>query len=197
MTEAQVVVHLRPLHTQKLHLVVEGTSPLIMHKWTEKALGEMRAKHAGKKTKNREVRDPEQEAKDAMYVTDDGKPGIPLTALKSAIISAAHKDIGIEKTLVRKALFLKGGGENMVLPLSEFSQPKFREDYVRVGMSTDLRYRTQFDFWKVELLIEYDADLLQPTDIVNLVNRAGFGIGICEWRPEKGGEFGRFIVDLP
>jgi hypothetical protein len=37
--------------------------------------------------------------------------------------------------------------------------------------------------------------LLQRDDVLALVDRAGFGVGICEWRPEKGGEFGRFEID--
>ena len=46
-----------------------------------------------------------------------------------------------------------------------------------------------------QIEMQYDAELLKPEDIVNLVNRAGFGCGIGEWRPEKGGEFGRFEID--
>jgi hypothetical protein len=60
--------------------------------------------------------------------------------------------------------------------------------------AADLRYRPQFDQWSVDINIEYDADLLQQGDIVNLIDRAGFGVGVGEWRPEKGGEFGRFAV---
>lgn len=187
-------VSLKPVQAQYLKIKIQGTSPMIQHQWSEKALRAMRDKHAGKKTKEREIRDPQQEGVDAMYKTDDGRPGIPLLAIKSALIDAAHKDLGIEKTLVRKALFVQGGGAKMVIPM-ECKNPIIREDYVRVGQgSTDLRYRPQFDEWSAELLIQYDADLLQPADIVNLINRAGFGIGIGEWRPEKNGEYGRFQV---
>lgn len=188
------IVSLKPLNIQQIQITIRGISPLIQHQWAEKSLREMREKHAGKKTKNRDVRDPEQEGVDAMYKTDDGKPGLPLLAIKAAMINAAHKDIGIEKTLVRKSIFIQGGGANRVLPM-ECSDPVIKEDYVRVGMgSTDLRYRPYFDEWQCVLDIEYDADLMRPNDIVNLINRAGFGVGICEWRPEKGGDFGRFEV---
>lgn len=191
---AQEFVSLKPMNVQRFQVAIRGISPMIQHQWAEKSLKEMRDKHAGKKTKNREARDPEQEAQDAMYRTDDGEPGVPLLAIKAAIINAAHKDIGVEKTLVRKAIFILGGGKNRVLPMT-CSDPIMREDYVRVGMgSTDLRYRPQFDEWQSSLDIEYDADLMQPNDIVNLLNRAGFGVGLCEWRPEKGGDFGRFTV---
>lgn len=191
---AETTVQLKPINIQALVITIEGTSPLIQHKWSEKALTQMRQKGSGKKTKDRSARDPEAEAIAATYLTADGEPGVPLLALKSAIIAAAHKDIGVEKTLVRKGLFVKAPDATLVLPM-KCSKPIVREDHVRVGMgSADLRYRPQFDEWSVELTCEYDADLLQPGDIVNLIDRAGFGVGIGEWRPEKGGEFGRFRV---
>ena len=189
-----VVVNLKPINVRTMRVTIEGTSPLIMHKWSDKAMRQMREKGLGKKTKERDARNPEIESKSATYYTSDKKYGVPLLALKSAIIMAAHKDIGIEKTLVRKGLFIKSPDADLILPM-KCSAPKIREDCVRVGMgAADLRYRPQFDEWSVELNMEYDADLLQPTDIVNLIDRAGFGVGICEWRPEKGGEFGRFRV---
>ena len=74
--------------------------------------------------------------------------------------------------------------------------PVIREDIVRVGNGkTDLRYRPEFASWRINVIVEIDSDLLNEQDIVNLVNRAGFSVGIGEWRPEKGGEFGRFEID--
>lgn len=190
----ETVVNLKRINVQSLKLTIEGITPLIQHQWSEKAKRMMREKGLGKKTKTRDARDPKQEARAATYFNQDGTVAIPLLALKSAIITAAHKDIGIEKTLVRKALFIKSPDASLLLPIKA-SPPSVREDNVRVGNNAaDLRYRPQFDTWSVDVLLEYDADLLQPDDIVNLIDRAGFGVGICEWRPEKGGEFGRFRV---
>lgn len=186
-------VKIKAVNEKSMTVSIEGVTPLIQHKWSEKAKQQMRDKHAGKKTKTREVRDPEQEAISAMYTTIGGDYGIPVKALKAAIIGAAHKDLGVEKTLVRKALFLPCPDPNEVLPM-ECCEPVLREDYVRVGVSTDLRYRPEFREWKLSFRVDYDADLLTQDDIVNLVNRAGFGVGLCEMRPEKGGENGRFRV---
>lgn len=189
-------IELKPIRQQTITLVIKGKSPIIQHQWSEKALREMREKHAGKKTKNRDIRDPAAEADAAMYRTADGAPGIPAMAFKASLIGAAHKDIGLEKTLLRKALFLNVNDGNAVLPFLDNSEPFTREDCVRVGAgSTDLRYRPQFDQWRVKLTMEFDAEMLRSEDIINLINRAGYGVGICEWRPEKGGEFGRFAVD--
>jgi len=188
---------LKPIAKATMRFSIKGTSPLITHQWSEKAKDMMREKHAGKKTKTREIRNPKAEMESAIYRTKDGAYGVPGLALKAAIINAAHKDLGVEKTLVRKALFLRTDDPNKVIELQSDAEPTMREDMVRVGMSqTDMRYRPQWDDWAIDVEFEVDTELLRPDDVLTLVDRAGFGVGICEWRPEKGGEFGRFCVDL-
>lgn len=189
------VVKIREIKVESAMLTIEGISPLIQHAWSEKALKEMREKHAGKKTKNRDERNPEKEYRDAMYLTKDGKYGIPSINIKQSLTDAAHKDLGIEKTLVRKGLFIRPGvGGDPVLPM-RCSDPVMREDYVRVSSGgTDLRYRPQFDAWELDVIFDFDAELLQIATIASLFDRAGFGVGLHEWRPEKNGEFGRFRV---
>lgn len=181
---------------------LKGTSPLIHHQWTDKAKEMMRAKQQeGKKTKTRDLKDPKVEGESAMYRTDDGKPGVPAIAIKSAIITAAHNDLGMPRTLVRKALFIRPLGRNVILPLETYTgkgtvKYTIEEDMVRVGQGTaDMRYRPYFDEWAVTTQWEIDADLLQVDDLLTLIDRAGFGVGICEWRPEKNGEYGRFAID--
>lgn len=189
-------VTLKPIKRATMKFRIKGTSPLIMHQWSEKAKIQMRDKQQkGKKSKERELRDPEAEAKAATYTTADGSIGIPGMAFKSALVTAAHKDIGIEKTLVRKAIFLVCNDPEKILPI-DCDEPFVLESMVRVGMgSADLRYRPQFNAWACDITLEVDAELLQQGDVLALVSRAGFGVGICEWRPEKGGEFGRFDID--
>lgn len=195
IVEPSMGLKLPPINKKRVGLRIVGISCLIQHQWSVKALGMIRDKHAGKKTKTRDIRDPEAEGTGAMYRTDKGQPGVPAMAIKSAIISAAHKDIGIEKTLVKKSLFIICNDSKNILPM-ECDEPVITEDPVRVGQgSTDLRYRPYFHRWAVDILFEIDAELLQVEDLLNLIDRAGFGVGIGEWRPEKGGEFGRFQVD--
>lgn len=182
---------------------IVGVSPLVQHQWGEKAKEMMRQKQQeGKKTKNRDLRDPEQEGKDAGYYTEDGKPGVLAVAIKAACIEAAHVDLGIPRALVRKSLFIFPMGRDVVLPLETKSgqgklKSEIKEDMVRVGQgSADLRYRPYFFDWAVTTKWEIDSDLLKEEDLLKLLDRAGFGVGIHEWRPEKGGEMGRFKVDV-
>jgi hypothetical protein len=194
MAIKQTAVKLRPINQDLIQVTITGTSSLVQHQWDDKAVEMMRQKQQGVRTKNRDARNPEAEFEAATYRTTDGEYGIPVTAIKASIIGAAHKDIGIEKTLVRKSLFIRCPDANGVLPMS-CSAPTMREDLVRVGAgSADLRYRPEFKEWELTFVAEVDADLLKPTDLFNLVDRAGFGVGICEHRPEKGGSWGRFKV---
>lgn len=188
------VVTLKPMQIEYLQITIEGISPVITHPFGEKAKAEMREKHAGKKTKNREKRDPEAEFKQNIYTTEDGRPGVKVEAFKGSFAAAAHKDLGISKVMVKKAIFIQCEDSGIV-PFSKYDEPIMREDTVRVGMgSSDLRYRPEFRNWAVDLTLEVDTELLQAQDVVNLIDRAGFGVGIHEWRPERSGVFGRFRV---
>lgn len=190
-----MALNLKPIQCKQVTLRIIGTSPLVAHKWSEKAKDMMREKHAGKKTKNREVRDPNAEYEAAMYRLPDGRHAVPGMAIKRALISAAHKDLGIEKTLVRKAIFLVIDDPMGYIPI-ECSEPFMREDTMRVGQgTTDLRYRPQYDEWALVVTFEIDAELLTMNDLISLIDRAGFGVGILEGRPEVGRDFGRFMVD--
>ena len=176
---------------------IKGISALIEHKWSEKAIKMMEDKHAGVKVKNRDVRDPEQEFKNAAYVCEDGRFGFPSGGLKKCLINAAHKDIGLEKTLLKKSLFILPDDTVNNLCAFESDEPLMRQDIVKVGMgSTDLRYRPEFRNWSMIVRIEFDSQSLTLNTILSLVQRAGFGVGLGEMRPEKGGEYGRFEVDL-
>ena len=66
---------------------------------------------------------------------------------------------------------------------------------MKVNPRTVLVNRPEFENWGAEISFDYDADLLTIHDVINLTNRAGFSVGIGEWRPEKNGEHGTFEVD--
>lgn len=190
-----MALSIKPIQQKRMTVRIVSTSPMQQHQWDEKAKRMMREKQAGKKSKEREIRDPQAEFEAATYRTAKGKYGFPGMALKRAIIAAAHKDLGIEKTLVRKALFLHIADPGGIIEM-ECKPPRMREDMMRVGMgSVDLRYRPEFEEWAATVEIEYDSELLTDQDVITLIDRAGFGVGIGEGRPEVGRDFGRFKVD--
>jgi hypothetical protein len=52
-----------------------------------------------------------------------------------------------------------------------------------------------FTDWTCDISLEFEPSLIRLEDLVKLVDRAGLTVGIGEWRPEKGGEYGRFRIN--
>ena len=196
------VINLKAMKVDDVSMRIIGTTPLVQHKWIEKMRKQIRDKKMGKKVTNREKCDPQQEFIGATYVgKETGKYGVPCDAIKQCLVNAAHKDIGIEKTLVRKSIFIKSQDRDLIEPrdlvlFDQTDDPIMREDIVRVGAgSADLRYRPEFQNWSIIFTAQLNTDDIPLDSLINLVNRAGFGVGLQEMRPEKGGDFGRFTVD--
>lgn len=195
MTEAQV--NISRIDTEHMFVPIIGTSPLIMHKFSEKAKRQMLDAQQGRKSP-KERRDPEADYQASFYRTKEGY-GFPAIAFKACTIGAARffgKDV--KMTELRQFLFFKGQvSERDPQSLVEIvGEPKMREDIVRLGMSgTDLRYRAEFAEWSAVLEIIYVRSALTQSSVLSLVDAGGMGVGVGEWRPEKKGDFGTFAVD--
>jgi len=199
--ESSVAIKLRPLAIRGAQVMIENMpgSPLVAHAWSQKAINMLReGQQGGGKKRIRDARNPEEDFEGARYRLPDGSDGFPVTTIKGSITDAAHKDLGVEKTLIRKSLFIEADaldarGIPLVRIVSE--PPTMREDMVRVGMGkSSLAYRPQYFPWQMTLRLTYDADCLTAETLLNLIERAGYGVGIGEWRPQCNGDWGRFRV---
>ena len=69
----------------------------------------------------------------------------------------------------------------------------------RVGAATVQRTRPIFKSWEFEATGVLDTEILDFEDLVAVAKIAGQLIGLGDWRPEKGGSYGRFtaaVTDL-
>jgi hypothetical protein len=171
----------------KVH--ISGTSPLISHRWSDKAKKEMLAKQMKKATKAKTAKDPEKDYKDSLYNHEDGGYGFPAVAFKAAAVRAGtYADMHM--TFLRGAFHVTG--ELVALD----GQPEMREDMVRLnGKTADIRYRGEFTKWSAAVPVELNEAVLSVEQLVNLFTIAGFAVGVGEWRPEKNGQYGRFEVE--
>lgn len=186
---------LQKIKVETATITVKGLSPLIMHRWSEKARKEMLDKQM-KKTVKKEAKSPEDQYEASVYKLDDGRLGFPADAFKKAMIRGA-KQIGLVMTDARTSFFVHGEyctrDDRELVPVSGEIRP--REDMVRVGMGTaDIRFRGQIAEWQADLHISYNSSITSFDQIVNMLHAAGYGVGVGEWRPEKDGTFGRFEV---
>ena len=184
------VVQIAPIKIVKTTVKVVGTSPLIVHAWSVKAKEQMRMKQQKLAKTAKEAKDPEADFHGAKYIDAQGRDCVPALAFKNAIVSAARFSEDMKMTVLRGAIFVVGD----LLPI-DYESCVMREDTVRVGMGTaDLRYRPEYTGWSIDLPIEFNSSVISASQVMNLIKLAGFAVGICEWRPERDGQHGRFDI---
>lgn len=187
---------------------IVGDTPLIVHAWSHKARSEMLSKQVKAIRKSgKEARDPHQDFADSLYDLGDGSFGFPTTGIKKAIMSPAHKDKGIAKSLVLSSLWINADivrtkpafeGAICDMPVTRIygSRPEMREDMVKIGAGLNkvasLAYRAQFSTWAMKISGRFNATQLPVETLAFLVQEAGISCGFGEWRNEKSGIFGAF-----
>lgn len=204
-TKKEESVKIPSIQLETAYLTIEGTSPLIIHPFGEKAKGMMKDKHEGIAKNKREKRDPYAEYLANFYrfqedndITKEPKRyGIPAGGLKNCAVSACSFIEGITKVVARGAFHIIAEPGSNLVEVKSKEGPKFYEAVVRVGImknQADMRYRPIFNDWKIKFKIIYNKNVITPAQIANMYNNAGFSIGLCEHRPEKNGSFGMFTI---
>jgi len=190
-------IHLEPIERRYIDVPIEGITPVIVHKWSEKAKGIMAEAQGGSKVRaKREPKVPQAEAEAALYRLPDGTPGFPATAFKAASVGAVRLFQGITMTATKAALFIHGEGPDQLVVLE--GEMAMRQDTPRNATGVaDLRYRYAFWPWSTVLHVEYLPALIDEESAVRLIDAGGNG-GVGDWRPSapksSTGTFGRYRV---
>ena len=198
------------MDTAVIHVV--GDTPLIVHKWSEKAKKEIRDKQMKKATTKKEAKDPVADFIDTLYWLD-GEPeektmegfekaiangarfGFPATGFKQCAIMGAYRLGADIKTTVAKAAIIIPC-EYIEIKGKAITQ---REDMVKIGGASkvaDIRYRAQIEDWEADIPVKFCSSVMSLEQVVNLFNMGGFACGVGEWRNEKNGIFGAFHVKV-
>jgi len=181
-------IELPALRIETIQLMLVGDSPLIVHAWSEKAKKQMLDKQMKKAKQAKEAKDPQADYEQSFYRTPEGHYGFPAIGVKASMVGAC-RFADLKMTEARGAFHIDA---EMLRVLGE---PRPREDMVRVGLGTaDIRYRPEFVDWRIPVAVKFNANAISAEQIANLLNIAGFAIGIGEWRPERNGQYGRFHV---
>jgi len=71
-------------------------------------------------------------------------------------------------------------------------------DVRSVGVMTArvMRYRPKIRNWSVNATILYAEDLVEEADLMRAIENAGMFAGVGDFRPECGGNFGRYSVEI-
>lgn len=199
-------IELPKLDIGLMEVTIIGDTPLIVHAWSEKSKREMLDKQLKKAKGAKAAKDPVADFEASLYRLEDGGYGFPSVGFKNAAVTAGTSVAGLTKIAARQAFHIVGEDVDIEgifegtkartnLVRIDGGEPQMREDMVRVGQGTaDIRYRGEFVDWRATILVRYNSNVLSESQILNLLNTAGFAVGIGEWRPEKNGQSGMFHV---
>lgn len=205
-----------------VEVTIVGDTPLITHNFSNKAKRQMLDSQQQKATaKKREPKIPLNDFMGSLHwLTPEPKPGVsdedaeriwaeavksgarfgfPTNGIKAAAaITPKRTGQKIDGTDMKASFFIAGGTDASSFEMAEIvgPTPVMREDMVRLnGKSADIRYRAEFTEWEIPLVIKINKHgLLSIEQVINAINTAGFAVGIGEWRPGRGGQFGTFHV---
>lgn len=187
-TKATTSVVIEQPRAMQLVLEVTGTADLIQNNFPQKVLEQMLRKHMGLSVQ-REPKKPREVLKQAVVVNEEGRVCMLPVAFRKAMLSAAALLKEFKKTHLRQQIWINGKS----IPIT-FEEQVPRMDMVRtsgIGRTPDIRFRPSFRGWKARIPIQFEGIAAQT--VADLLNRAGRS-GVGEWRRERDGDYGTFIV---
>ena len=185
------------MKTQIVEVSIRGISALLQHRFSEDA----QLPGTSRKQLIEELT-PREEATKVVYQNSEGFyfPGAAIARLLREA-GAGHKMKGTRKSakwLVPAAVIVEqeaiticnGDGRT---PAEDFDVDS-RPVTIPATKGRIMRHRPRFDDWSASFSLAIDTEVLPETLIHTLLTEGGSRIGVGDFRPEKGGPFGRFQV---
>jgi hypothetical protein len=141
---------------------------------------------------------PLEEFRDSPYLLPESQPtllGIMAASIKRAMASAALDVPGANKTQIGRLVRVDSQVNELI---SIFGIPQVKSSVVRtadINHTPDIRTLAIIERWACRITVTFMVPQVTFTSLSNLLQMAGFTIGIGDGRPEKGKlDYGQFRV---
>ena len=176
---------------------IEGISPLLMHRFGEQA--EIEAEARSVKLENLT---PKDAAERTAYRNEDGRLYVPGASIARLLREAggSHKQRGTRKSLkyiVPAAVIIPDDQILLHDPAGAYLRDievDSRPVTIPATKGRIMRHRARIEKWRASFPLEIDDQVLDAATIHQLLEEGGRRIGIGDYRPEKGGPYGRFAI---
>lgn len=189
---------------KEITIKVTGTSPILLHSDrlanpldpNKKKIAPIASKR--KKTDDDHLELARLEFAGSIYHDEKLGPYFPGRNIKAALIRSATKTkegpkfrSGMVVLEDKCKLEYKGPREVDAL----FKDERFVDmRSVVVQRSRTMRCRPVFQEWELSFTACYDENVLEKEDIIRVAQTAGRLVGFGDYRPDNGGDFGRFEI---
>lgn len=172
------------MSVQKVQCAIKGQSALLMHAFPMVPIEAIEKKSPEEQAEYAAYRDPDTEE---LYI-----PGL---AIQRSFVASATYSKGKGRGSLQKpvAACVIVNPERCSLGVKEFLIDS-RPVVIAATKGRIIRHRPRIDNWSVRFEIEYDDTLITEAQIRRVVDDAGSRVGLLDFRPERKGPFGRFVV---
>jgi hypothetical protein len=174
--------------TQKINVIIEGTTPILFNRFRDVAIEGKSKKVTGARA--------ESDIEDKLYLID-GKTHLPSVYIKNSVVEAGKqfKIIGKGKSTYSKIVASTVDINPFMIEMDVKNYEVFRISAVNpMTKGRMMTERPKYDKWKASFQIILN-DPAVPTGVINeILEHAGKYVGLGDWRPEKKGMFGKFMI---
>ena len=186
---------------------INGISPIIMHNGmgidpSNPLNAEKRSitsKRGGNRTASDDARLQEIDVELGLWLDATGQPEIPPRVVKAMLLKAATKlkqgPLVREQLIIKETIFTFDT-KRYGTTLAEWCKSTPFTVPVVVQRNRTMSTRPMFECpWSLEALIDCDDDGADDRQLRQWLEIGGHRIGMGDWRPQLGGEYGRFEVE--
>lgn len=174
---------------EKIKATIEGTTPIIFNRFRDTQIEG--------KSKKRTGAIAEAEIEDKLYQDEDGNTLLPSVYLKNCITEAAKqfKIVGKGKSTYSKLVASTVDIEPFMIELKAGKYEVFRISAVNpMTKGRMMTERPRYNKWSVSFEIILNDPAIPASVINEILEHAGKYVGVGDWRPEKKGMFGKFMI---
>jgi hypothetical protein len=174
--------------TQKIKVTIEGTTPILFNRFRDVAIEGKSKKRTGAMA--------ESDVEDKLYI-QDGKTQLPATYLRNSIVEASKqfKIVGKGKSTYSKLIASTVDIEPFYIELDADKYEIFRISAVNpMTKGRMMTERPKYNNWKASFEIILNDDAVPVSVLNEVLEHAGKYVGVGDWRPEKKGMFGKFMI---
>jgi hypothetical protein len=165
-------------------VTITGQSPILMHAFPLVPIEALEKKPIAEQAELAAYRDPDTRE---LYV-----PGVNI---QRGLVAAASYSKGKGRGSLQKvvAACVLVSPERLLLGTHTYTIDS-RPVIIPATKGRILRHRPRLDAWSLTFTVEWDDTLLTAQQMRRIVDDLGTRVGICDYRPEKKGPFGRAVV---
>lgn len=174
--------------TEIIKVTIEGTTPILFNRFRDTAIEGKSKKRTGAMA--------DSDIEDKLYKEND-KVLLPSVYLKNCIVEAGKqfKIVGKGKSTYSKIVASTVEIQPFMIEMDNGEMETFRISAVNpMTKGRMMTERPKFSKWSATFEIVLN-DPAVPVSVINeILEHAGKYVGVGDWRPEKKGMFGKFMI---